>query len=634
MSLSFYKFYAFIVFFVLIISFTVASETRLNFYYSIKIFFAFIILLILYRKYRNVFDIILAFSTLLFLYVMCIVCFRIDRESNIFSSFSLVIISIMNLSFYNFVKIFFAFIMSLILCRKYRNVFNIILAFSTLILLCFMCSLDNKYEVFSILNLNLITNINLELKLIGISFLFITSVANLYGASQNKKLEIIIGSFYCLASLICLFAGDFISLFVGLEFMMIASSMMIFIGDHKESIKASKQYFITHLASSSLILIGISYIIAKTGSTEIISLTELMKLSNEGFFFYILIFIGCLINIASIPISNWVINCYPSASSTGFIYLIILTTKIAVVILIKLFTGFEILKFFGIIMMLYGGIYACIEENLKRILCYLTLSHIGLMLVLIGIGTSSSISSVHSYINIHILYTTLFAILLAILQDTNNIETSFQIKRIKNFTIRIVLLLGMLTTINFPFTIGFLYKFQLYNIIKDDILVYYLVLLLNSMIFLAIPFREYFNVKEVVQIKITKCNLFAITLILSVSHIPTIISLYLITQHNYEIKESLIKQLIVISIGIILAFIIKIRRKSTIYMNFDLLSIVGKSFNYLVRQKEVEVEEGSRLIYQKIIHSTLDKIRILHNQQTAIFIVFSLLIILLIFSFN
>ena len=65
-------------------------------------------------------------------------------------------------------------------------------------------------------------------------------------------------------------------------------------------------------------------------------------------------------------------------------------------------------------------------------------------------------------------------------------------------------------------------------------------------------------------------------------------------------------------------------------MNFDLLNLIGKNFNRLIKQKETEIEENNNLIYQKILESTLDKIRILHNQQTAIFIVFSLLIVFLI----
>jgi multicomponent Na+:H+ antiporter subunit D len=545
----------------------------------------------------------------------------------------------MSLSLYNFVIIFSIFIVMLILCRRYTKIFNVLALFSILTLSVLILNLANINEVISILNLHLIANINSEFKMIGSIFLLVTFVAHLSGISQSKKSEIIIGSIYCLASLICLFAGDFISLFISLELMMLAATMLIFIGNSQESVKLSQRYFLTHLTSGSLILVGVSYIIAKTGSTEIISLTQFMNYNNEGFVFYILIFIGCLINVACVPFASWVINCYPAASKMSFIYLITFTTKISVVILIKLFGGFETLKFCGIAMIIYGGIYACIEENLKRILCYLTLSQLGFMLVLVGTGSTESISFVYSYIIVHILYTMLFATLLGILLEVS-IETTWQIKRIQNRFVKISLLIGILTMLNFPFTSSFMLKLQLSDILNASP-EYYLILLINGMVVLAIPFREYFYGKELVQIKMTKSALFTIIFaltILMVATIPVIVRSE-VARQAYEVFISnvitgSVKQLIVITIGIILAFIIKISRKSTINMNFDLVGFVSNIRIYQEKTKLELVADDDKLIYQNITHSILDKITLLHNQQTAIFIVFCLLIILLIVSFN
>ncbi len=551
-------------------------------------------------------------------------------------------------------------------CRRYTKIFNILASFSLLTFSVLILNLANINEVISILNLRLIANINSEFKMIGSIFLLVTFVAFLSGIRQSKKSEMIVGSIYCLSSLMCLFTGNLISLFISLELMMLAATILIFIGNNHESAKLSQRYFLTHLTSGSLILVGVSYIIAKTGSTEIIPLTQFMNYSNEGFVFCVLIFIGCLINVACVPFASWVINCYPAASNSSFIYLITFTTKVSVVVLIKLFAGFETLKFCGIAMIVYGGIYACIEENLKRILCYLTLSQLGFMLTLVGTGNVASISFVYSYIVIHIFYTMLLAVLLGMLQEVS-IETTWQIKRIQNRFVKIALLIGVLTMLNFPFTSSFILKLQLSGILNASS-EYYLILLINSMVVLAIPFREYFNAKELVRIKMTKSGLFTIIFaltILMVATIPVIVRSEVMRQVYEAVISSLTrsswsltlpsgsemlgnifrndeanviaggaKQLIVIAIGALLAFIIKISRKSTINMNLDLVGFVS---NIRISQEKTKLElvaDDNKLIYQNITHSILDKITLLHNQQTAIFIVFCLLIILLIVSFN
>jgi len=543
----------------------------------------------------------------------------------------------MTMNFYNFIIFFLIFIISLLSSLKYTKFFNFIVTVFILILIPFYKIIDDQHVVISIYNLKLINDINLDTKLIGFVFIFVTYIANLYGISQNKKMEVIIGSSYCLASLIALFAGDFISLFVGLEFMMLTATMLIFIGNNKKSIRDALRYFLIHFTSSSLMLIGISYIISKTGSTEIVLLTKLIEHIDKGFLFYILILISCLINIACVPFSGWMINCYPKSSSTGFIYLITFTTKVSIVILIKLFSGFEGLKFCGIIMMLYGGLYACIEENLRKILCYLTLSQLGFMLIFMG---DKTVSWVYSYIPIHILYTTLFAIILAILQDVANIENSSQIKNIKNFAVKTSLLIGILTIINFPFTTSFLHKLLLHNITSHD-LIYYLMLLTNSMIFLAMPFREYFITKETLDLELNgsmKQSLFIITFSLIIGNILAIKNLFSephFSVTNHIITESAIKQFAIVTIGIILSFIVKISRKSTIFINFDLFQLIGNSFNHIcvkTKQNNDDIQEETGTIYKRMLESILDQIYKLHNQPNAIFIVFSLLIILILMS--
>jgi multicomponent Na+:H+ antiporter subunit D len=546
----------------------------------------------------------------------------------------------MSFSFYNFIIIFIIAIAMLTACLRCKNIFNIIALISILALSLLILHLPDIKEVISIFNINLIIKINLEFKMLALSFLFVTFITNLYGINQGKEMEIIIGTIYCLASLICLCAGDFITLFVALELTMLTATILIFMGNNQESLKAAKRYFLTHLISGSFILIGISYIIVKTGNNGIISLTQFIDCTREGMLFYLLILLGCLINLACMPFANWVINCYPSASSTGFIYLMSFTTKISLVILMKLFSGLEILKYLALSMVLYGSIYAVIEEHLKRILCYLTLSQLGFMLLFISIGSPIAISLAYLYVIFHILYTTLFALLLGLLQEAK-IQNTWQIKSMQNNYIKIALLVAILAMINFPFTPGFMLKIQLLEILKGKI-EYYLVSLINIAVVLAIPLREYFNARESVSIKINMGGLYAIIFTITILTVATFLGIDItgLLKESGAISSIITlstKQLILITIGMIVSFTCKISRVSTINMNGDLAGYLVNSIIYYyqkARLGSVTDKDDNKLIYYNISAPIVEKITLLHNQQTAIFIVFILLLILLVVNFN
>ena len=84
------------------------------------------------------------------------------------------------------------------------------------------------------------------------------------------------------------------------------------------------------------------------------------------------------------------------------LYLISFTSKISI---IKLFSGF-----FGLSMVIYGGIYACIEDNIKRVVCYLTVSQLGFMLIAVGAKSQQANLGIIVFLSVHILYKALFGL--------------------------------------------------------------------------------------------------------------------------------------------------------------------------------------------------------------------------------
>ncbi len=288
--------------------------------------------------------------------------------------------------------------------------------------------LINKENTIINLYKDLSLNFNYDNKLLALAFIMVTLATNLYAISTKRKLEVVIGSIYSFFSLIALFAGDFISLFMSLEIMMIMATILIFYGNHHNSAIGARQYFLTHLISGSLILIGISYIIANNPNIQLIPLTDLIENNNSNVIFYILILAGCLINVAVPPFSGWMVNCYPASSTTGLIYLISFTSKISIIIILKLFSGLEILKFFGILMIIYSGIYACLEDNIKRVICYLTILSLGFMLIAIGTKGTEMTAEITMFLFVHIVYNALFSLYFAVLIDKYRTEYFSEIK--------------------------------------------------------------------------------------------------------------------------------------------------------------------------------------------------------------
>jgi multicomponent Na+:H+ antiporter subunit D len=280
----------------------------------------------------------------------------------------------------------------LIMVAKYDRIFKTIaITYPVLALIALLST--HSAQNFEILGLRFLFDSKENCKILGCAFLITGLAVNLYAISQNKKLEIIVGGFYLGFSIACLLAGDFISMFIALELMLIAAATLILFGENKDSIIAIKQYFLTHVFSGSLILTGICYFISKTGSLEIANITYFFYASKESAFMAGLVLTGCLINAAAFPFSSWMINCYPEATSRGFLYLTTFTTKVSIILIVKLFSGFEILKYFGVVMMMYGVTYACFENDLRRLFCYLSISQMGFILIAISTGNESAIQS-------------------------------------------------------------------------------------------------------------------------------------------------------------------------------------------------------------------------------------------------
>jgi multicomponent Na+:H+ antiporter subunit D len=232
----------------------------------------------------------------------------------------------------------------------------------------------------------------------GVIFLLITAAASLYAFHLRDLGQQIAALLYAAGALGVTFAGDYLTLLVFWELMAISSVWLIFARNRPESTRAGIRYLLVHMAGGAVLMAGIVLQYGQTGSLLLEPLTTAMGAAAW------LILIGVSVNVALPPLHAWLPDAYPEATVTGAIYLSALTTKSAVYVLLKLFAGWEILIYGGVLMSLYGVIYAILANDIRRILAYHIVSQVGFMVTGVGLGTALAMNGTVAHAYSHILY--------------------------------------------------------------------------------------------------------------------------------------------------------------------------------------------------------------------------------------
>ena len=529
------------------------------------------------------------------------------------------------------------FILLLLVINRHSTLFKFVALVSPIISSIGLFLGQGRYS-FELYNLKLIWEFDDFNKLIGAAFLLVLLTANSYALGQKKYNELIIGCAYGAAVFISLLAQDFISMFAGLEIMMVMSSMIIFSGNKTGfiSINYAKKYFLTHLVTSNMILIGIAHIMSTSNSSEIILVTNLMENPEYSHAILYVMFTAMVINIAAFPFSGWMVNYYKAASASGFLYLINFTTKLGLMLLIKVFYGFEPLKYIGLTMILYSGFKAIFEDNIFALLCYLSIVAMGMMAIGISSGNKSALIGVTCYLFIHIIYKCLLSVVCATLRDRKGITLCLELGKFKNTILLISASIGISLMTNIPFSLSFYNKAGLSHLFSGNF--FYIAILLSGVFtIISFPWKEVINHKKVIPLEMNIYNKFSLIFISLACFVTGFLwvftpvsnifyPLYEINNYSYEV----LKQLAIYGVSIIIVISLNITRKESTSLN--ILEIIGYGFAYLYHywKKDNPPESPKENWRLDVLEEQLiKKLSILHNQQTAIFMVISLLIVML-----
>jgi len=233
----------------------------------------------------------------------------------------------------------------------------------------------------------------------GQVFAIIATIGAIYGMHVEDKGHYVCASLYVAGGFGCVFAGDLLTVFLFWELMSIGSTFLIWQARTRESVGAGFRYFLYHTVGGLFLLAGLLLKYKATGSFAFVGVDP-----SQAQYYDWLILIGFCVNAAVVPLHAWLPDAYPRASVAGAVYMCAFTTKTAVYVLARGFAGWEVLAIAGTIMAVFGVLYACIENNARRILSYHIVSQVGYMVAGIGIGTAMTLNGAVAHAYAHILY--------------------------------------------------------------------------------------------------------------------------------------------------------------------------------------------------------------------------------------
>lgn len=276
-------------------------------------------------------------------------------------------------------------------------------------------------------------------------------------------------------------ANDLITLYVGLELQSLALYVLAAIRRHDvRSSESGLKYFVLGALSSGMLLYGMSMIYGFSGTTAFekiaIASATADASANIGLIVgLVFLLVGLAFKISAVPFHMWTPDVYEGAPTpiTAFFAAApkVAAMALLVRVLVQAFPGAlqqwqQIIVFLSIMSMLIGAFAAIGQTNIKRLLAYSSIGHIGFALVGLAAGTSDGIEAVVIYLSIYVVMTLgAFACLLAMRRNDGMVEDISQLAGLSrnNLTMAVIFALLLFSMAGIPPLAGFFAKFYVFT---------------------------------------------------------------------------------------------------------------------------------------------------------------------------
>ncbi len=252
----------------------------------------------------------------------------------------------------------------------------------------------------------------------------VTAVAFIYSRDYLLARNIfkgeyfVLGLFAVLGMMVLISAHSMLTIYLGLELLSLSLyAMVAFQRDSSKATEAAMKYFVLGALASGMLLYGMSLIYGITGTLDIGGVhTAIAGLEDSKQIVLglglVLVIVGMAFKLGAVPFHMWVPDVYHGAPTAVTLF-ISTAPKIAAFAMIMrlLVEGLgdlhaqwqDILIIMAVLSMLVGNVIAIAQTNIKRMLAYSTISHVGFLLLGILAGTQAGYSASMFYVIVYAL---------------------------------------------------------------------------------------------------------------------------------------------------------------------------------------------------------------------------------------
>ena len=306
-------------------------------------------------------------------------------------------------------------------------------------------------------------------------------------------LSSILGIFVMISS------NDLIVFYIGLELQSLALYVLAsFNRDDVSSSEAGLKYFVLSALSSGLLLYGCSLIYGFSGTTNFEEISVIMNTNQYGLTFGIVfILVGLAFKISAVPFHMWAPDVYEGSPTSVTLFFAVAPKIAALTVFIRfLYVPFLnvidqwqlIIVFLSVASMIFGAVAAIGQNNLKRLIAYSSIGHMGYALAGLCVGTNEGIQSSVLYITIYLVMNFGFFSCLFMLKRDNkyhvNIDDLSGLSK-NHPLIALSLLVTLFSLAGIPPLAGFFAKFYIFKAVLQQSMYYLAIIGLLSTVVAA-----------------------------------------------------------------------------------------------------------------------------------------------------
>ena len=284
---------------------------------------------------------------------------------------------------------------------------------------------NNSYKIDSL-------SIFMKILLIGSGIFVMLSSSKYIQINKIDKLEYPILILSCvLGMMVMISSNDLIVFYLGLELQSLALYVLAsFKRDNLLSTESGLKYFVLSALSSGLLLYGCSLVHGFSETTNFNEILLNSKNIDYGLTFgVVFILVGLAFKISAVPFHMWAPDVYQGSPTSVTLFFAILPKIAALTVFIRfLYVPFiymddqwkSIIIFISIASMVFGAVAAIGQKNLKRLIAYSSISHMGYALAGLSTGTNQGIQSSITYMTIYLVMNLAFFSCMFMLRRNNN----------------------------------------------------------------------------------------------------------------------------------------------------------------------------------------------------------------------